>query len=230
MASTLSASSASRTCLVRSPSRQVRGSSRDVCNIVPPIRSMLLTAARFSGTLFSATDAASVGSRAKTPSHPRLSPITSHPRSSAESVMARMHALSPGTSPPPVKTPIFNLATPSPEGPRRTRPPKVRGRWLSMGLFCPFRLLLSGFVMRYHTPSAQRRSAEFSEHEHPQFGGTWQHYSRRLTLVGGRCVGCRGNGGNCFLRLHFPIAGAFGHSPSGSRSSPWAFWPTCRCS
>jgi hypothetical protein len=37
------------------------------------------------------------------PAKPRLMPRTSHPRLMAESVAARMTALSPGASPPPVE-------------------------------------------------------------------------------------------------------------------------------
>src|SRR3954469_7263694 len=68
---------------------------------------MLRPDARFSGRVLSATEAGSSGSMARTPSHPRLRPITSQPRSSADRVTARMQALRPGPAAPPVRMPIF---------------------------------------------------------------------------------------------------------------------------
>ena len=57
--------------------------------------------------MFAATDAGSSGSHPSRPAQPRRIPTTSWPSSVARSVAALMHAFRPGTSPPPVRMPIF---------------------------------------------------------------------------------------------------------------------------
>ena len=104
--STPAASITRMTCAVRSPPATVRGSVREVWRMVPPARSMPRTRWRVSATVAVARLLGSLGSASRSPCHPRRKPTASHPRSSAPRATARMHALSPGTSPPPVRTPI----------------------------------------------------------------------------------------------------------------------------
>src|SRR5512139_961258 len=90
--------------------------------MVPPIRSIPRTLSRVRGRLFAAIEAGSPGSISRKPCQPRRNPITSQPRSSADKVTERMQGFNPGTSPPPVRIPIFIAPDPSGAGPAAAAP------------------------------------------------------------------------------------------------------------
>ena len=100
------ATSASRfrspnTAVVRAYSSGSRvGFVRDEPSSVPPTASAPSVAGADSGSV----------SRFSTPAQPSLNPRTLQPSDSALRTTARIAALSPGQSPPPVRTPIFTFA------------------------------------------------------------------------------------------------------------------------
>src|SRR5437588_723276 len=97
MATTASMPRRASVALMRAiPSASRSGLVRDVPRIVPPFGRIPETASRESGTR----------SSARSPRQPSRTPVTSSPFSPARLTTARMAALRPGTSPPPVSTAI----------------------------------------------------------------------------------------------------------------------------
>src|SRR5258705_2720319 len=82
------------------------GFVRELCKIVPPVRSMVRVFSRFRGRMYRALLAGSFRSRCVNPSQPLRIPITSHPISAPRSTTDLITEFSPGTSPPPVSMPV----------------------------------------------------------------------------------------------------------------------------
>ena len=81
------------------------GLIRELCRIVPPLRSIVRVLARVSGTSQEELSASWYGLTWRRAAQPRRSPSTSYPSSSIRQTNCWMAALSPGTSPPPVRMP-----------------------------------------------------------------------------------------------------------------------------
>ena len=115
------------------------GFIRDVCRNVPPLRSTVRTWLAPSGSKLSLERGGIVGVCRTSPCQPRRMPTISWLSSCANMTAALMHALRPGTSPPPVRIPIFTRLDASRRrriGPSRScnkRRRRRRYRGLEMG-------------------------------------------------------------------------------------------------
>src|SRR6266540_3416030 len=82
-----------------------RGLVREVCRIVPPVRSIARVLTRSSGRTYSGSGSRP-GRMCVSPCHPRRMPSTSYPSSVDRYTTLLMTGFRPGTSPPPVRMPI----------------------------------------------------------------------------------------------------------------------------
>ena len=111
--------SAARTKAGTSSGLTATGLVRELCSIVPPVRSILRTASWSSFTVKAADVAGSSGSMPMTLAQPRRRPTTSMPWSAARLTTALIATFRPGTSPPPVRMPMRATCAMCPPGRRR---------------------------------------------------------------------------------------------------------------
>ncbi len=87
--------------------RTLWGFVLEVCKNVPPVRSMVLTSLKFSFVIYFSWVEGSSKSYQSKPPHPRRMPNISYSSSSAFVTTSFIAGFKPGTSPPPVSSPIL---------------------------------------------------------------------------------------------------------------------------
>ena len=102
--------SSARTHAGTSSGLTLAGLMREVCRMVPPVRSMVRTESRVRGMVHSPSALGSSGLICTTLNQPRRRPTTSMSCCSARLTTALIATFRPGTSPPPVRIPIRRFA------------------------------------------------------------------------------------------------------------------------